>query len=158
MLLKTTLARIVMLLALVGAALTPTLSIPAAEAAAPAPALLNPNTATEAQLRQVPQLTPALAASIVRERPYATIGDFNRKVAAGLTPEQQKALYAVVFIPIDLNTAPREDIMLIPMTPRMVREFLEYRPYKDMAQFDREIGKYVDAAELARLRSYVMLK
>ena len=62
-------------------------------------------------------------------------------------------------MPINLNTASREDIALIPgMTTRMIREFLEYRPYADMAQFNREIGKYVDAAEVARLASYVTLK
>ena len=47
---------------------------------------------------------------------------------------------------------------LIPgMTDRMVGEFLEYRPYEDMAEFDREIGKYVDAAEVARFRPYETL-
>ena len=40
---------------------------------------------------------------------------------------------------------------------RMVGEFLEYRPYEDMAEFDREIGKYVDEAEVARFRRYVTL-
>jgi len=39
----------------------------------------------------------------------------------------------------------------------MIREFEEYRPYKDIEQFNREIGKYVDEAEVARLRSYVSI-
>ena len=38
---------------------------------------------------------------------------------------------------------------------RMLREFKEYRPYTSLAQFHREIGKYVDATELARLEQYV---
>ena len=63
-----------------------------------------------------------------------------------------------VFVPVNLNTASEEAIKLIPgMTPKMVHEFMEYRPYEDMAEFDREIGKYVDAAEVARLRSYTTL-
>ena len=62
-------------------------------------------------------------------------------------------------MPIDLNTAPRAHIMLIPgMTRRMAHEFEEYRPYKSLAQFDKEIGKYVKPDEVARLRSYVELK
>ena len=119
---------------------------------------LNPNTATEAQLRAVPQLGPALAAAVVRGRPYRTQLDFA-KVVAGKVPEAQlPALYAAVFVPISLNNATREEIMLIPgMTRRMAHEFEEYRPYKDLAQFDREIGKYVDPPEVARLRSYVTL-
>ena len=48
--------------------------------------------------------------------------------------------------------------MLIPgMSRRMAHEFEEYRPYKDLAQFDREIGKYVAPNEVARLHSYVTL-
>ena len=60
--------------------------------------------------------------------------------------------------PINLNTATSEEIALIPgMSRRMIREFEEYRPYADLGVFDREIGKYVDDAEVARLRSYVTL-
>ena len=43
------------------------------------------------------------------------------------------------------------------MSDRMVHEFLEYRPYEDINEFDREIGKYVDEAEVARFRRYVTL-
>jgi hypothetical protein len=39
----------------------------------------------------------------------------------------------------------------------MLREFKEYRPYKTMEQFRREIGKYVDEKEVARLERYVTL-
>ena len=59
-------------------------------------------------------------------------------------------------MPINLNTATDEEILLIPMMgPRMLHEFKEYRPYAALAQFHREIGKYVDATELARLEQYV---
>ena len=48
--------------------------------------------------------------------------------------------------------------MLIPgMGNRMVREFLEYRPYTAIAQFRKEIGKYVDDKEVARLEQYVFV-
>ena len=40
----------------------------------------------------------------------------------------------------------------------MAHEFEEYRPYKSMAQWRREIGKYVDDDELARLERYVFLE
>lgn len=119
---------------------------------------LNPNTASEAQLRAVPQLGPALAGAVVRNRPYRTQSDFAKVVAGKVPAAQITALYAAVFVPVSLNTGARDDIMLIPgMTGRMAHEFEEYRPYRDMAQFDREIGKYVDPPEVARLRSYVIL-
>jgi DNA uptake protein ComE-like DNA-binding protein len=64
-----------------------------------------------------------------------------------------------VFLPIDLNTASDEDILSIPgLGPKMLREFKEYRPYKDLEQFRREIGKYVSKDEVARLERYVTIK
>jgi DNA uptake protein ComE-like DNA-binding protein len=120
---------------------------------------LNPNTASEAQLRAVPQLGAELAKAIVAARPYPTQGAFHKVVAGKVAADRLPALYAAVFVPINLNTASNEDIMLIPgMSRRMAHEFEEYRPYKDMTQFNREIGKYVAPAEVARLASYVTLK
>jgi hypothetical protein len=40
----------------------------------------------------------------------------------------------------------------------MVREFKEYRPWKTKGQFEKEIGKYVDAKEVARLWRYVVIE
>jgi len=39
----------------------------------------------------------------------------------------------------------------------MVREFLEYQPYAALTQFRKEIGKYVDDREVARLEQYVFV-
>ena len=41
---------------------------------------------------------------------------------------------------------------------RMLHEFKEYRPYKSMEQFRREIGKYVSKTEVARFERYVTLQ
>jgi DNA uptake protein ComE-like DNA-binding protein len=60
---------------------------------------------------------------------------------------------------INLNTATDAELMTIPgMGPRMLREFKEYRPYTSIEQFRREIGKYVDKAEVARFEQYVTIK
>ena len=39
----------------------------------------------------------------------------------------------------------------------MAHEFEEYRPWRSYAQFEKEIGKYVDAKEVSRLKRYVMI-
>ena len=71
----------------------------------------------------------------------------------------RKAIYAKVWKPLDLNTASGEEILLIPGVGRRMRhEFEEYRPYRSMDQFRREIGKYVDKDEVARLERYVMIR
>jgi DNA uptake protein ComE-like DNA-binding protein len=57
---------------------------------------------------------------------------------------------------LNLNTATAEDFLTIPnVGQRMVREFMEYRPYTSIQQFRREIGKYVDAAQVAEYEKYV---
>ena len=62
-------------------------------------------------------------------------------------------------VPININTATDAQILAIPgVGPRMLREFKEYRPWTSIAQFRREIGKYVDKAEVARLEQYIVIK
>lgn len=120
---------------------------------------LNANTATQDQVHAVAGIGHATAEAIVGKRPFASTAAFDAAAGAGLSAEAKSALYAKIFVPIDLNKATREEIMLIPgMTRRMAHEFEEYRPYTSLAQFDKEIGKYVDKAEVERLRSYVELK
>jgi hypothetical protein len=120
--------------------------------------LLDPNSATRDQLAAVVQDTGAVSI-LFAGRPYADMLAVDRALAGKMNAEQRKALYARVFKPIDLNTAKAEEILLIPgVGARMRHEFEEYRPYKDMAQFRREIGKYVDNTELARLEQYVTIK
>ena len=119
---------------------------------------LNPNTATAEQLAAISGLDPMLAAAIQERRPFDSMTDFNALVRRTVTREKAERLYEKLFIPVNLNTGTEEEIELIPgMTDHMVGEFLEYRPYPDMQTFNSEIGKYVDDAEVARLRSYVTL-
>jgi DNA uptake protein ComE-like DNA-binding protein len=62
-------------------------------------------------------------------------------------------------VPVNINTATDAEILRIPgVGPRMLREFKEYRPYTSIEQFRREIGKYVDKAEVARLEQYIVIK
>ena len=82
------------------------------------------------------------------------------RVSAGqkLTQEQANTVYTKVFVHINLNTATRDEILLVPGAgPRMAREFAEYRPWKTWPQFEKEIGKYVDAGEVARLAQYAFI-
>ncbi len=122
--------------------------------------LLDPNVATEAQLTAVPGLTPAAVRAIVQARPFLSITSFDSLLAGQqMTPAERMELYRRVFIHVNLLTASRAEILLIPGAgPRMAREFFEYRPYQGgLATFRREIGKYVDSTEVARLEQYVFL-
>lgn len=58
---------------------------------------------------------------------------------------------------LNVNTASKDELLkTIPgMGNRMVHEFEEYRPYKSIQQFRREIGKYVDAGQVAEYEKYI---
>jgi DNA uptake protein ComE-like DNA-binding protein len=119
--------------------------------------VLNPDVATEAELAGVPHLDAALVATIVEQRPFADMSSLDALFRA-LSETQRDDVYAKLFLPINLNTASRAEILLIPgLSERMAHEFEEYRPYTSLEQFRREIGKYVDAAEVARLEQYVFV-
>ncbi len=119
--------------------------------------LLNPNLATAGELSAQPGLDASAAAAIVAARPFASASELAAALA-GMSQEQVSAVFGRLFLPLNLNTASREEIMLIPaMTPRMAHEFEEYRPYTSLEQFRREMAKYVDANEVARLEQYVFV-
>jgi DNA uptake protein ComE-like DNA-binding protein len=58
---------------------------------------------------------------------------------------------------LNLNTASSNDFLTnIPgFGNRMVHEFEEYRPYRSVQQFRREIGKYVKPEQVAEYEKYV---
>jgi DNA uptake protein ComE-like DNA-binding protein len=120
--------------------------------------VLNPNVAGRDELLAVPGLNAAAVDAVLAGRPFlnglALDSALRRHVAADALPD----VYRRVFVPLNLNTASRAEILLVPgVGARMAHEFEEYRPYVAMAQFRREIGKYVDDTEVARLEQYVFV-
>ncbi|HEX6042158.1 hypothetical protein [Longimicrobium sp.] len=142
-------------------AAAPATPAPADTTAAPAPAnatFLDPNTATAEQLLTVPGFDQALADAVIAGRPYADMTAVNKVLSTRLNEDGLKQAYTRLWKPLNLNTASREEILLVPgVGARMAHEFEEYRPYRNIEQFRREIGKYVDDAEVARLERYVTI-
>ena len=121
--------------------------------------LIDPNTASEQQLAGLPNMTPAIAKALVEKRPFMSITDLNTfLLAQKLTKEQAAEFYRKAFVHLNLNTATRDEILLVPgIAQKMAHEFDEYRPWKTWAQFDKEIGKYVGKEETDRLKQYVFI-
>jgi len=120
--------------------------------------MAEPNVADEKELVKLPHLKPDLVKGILERRPFANMMELHKLLSPSLDAKQLNELYTKMFLQMNLNTAAREEIMLIPgMGNRMVREFLEYRPYTALTQFRKEIGKYVDDKEVARLEQYVFV-
>jgi DNA uptake protein ComE-like DNA-binding protein len=120
--------------------------------------VLDANTAAEKQLLAVPGLTPAIVKTIMTRRPFLQMADLDALLAPSISAEKRPEVYRRLFVQINLNTASDAEILLIPgLGKRMLGEFKEYRPYRALTQFRREIGKYVDDKELDRLEQYVFV-
>ena len=117
------------------------------------------NNASREEIMLIPGMSRRMAHEFEEYRPYTSLEQFRREIGKYVDDDEVARLEQYVFIPMNLNTASSDDFMTIPgMTKRMVHEFEEYRPYTSMEQFRREIGKYVDDDEVARLESYVTLE
>jgi DNA uptake protein ComE-like DNA-binding protein len=120
--------------------------------------LMNPDLASEKELLALPHMNEAIVKGILERRPFLTMNDFNSFLSQSLKKEQLDAVYDRIFVQINLNTATDAEILMIPgMGKRMLGEFKEYRPYKTLAQFRKEIGKYVDQKVLDLLEQYVFV-
>jgi len=120
---------------------------------------VNLNTATGEEILLIPGAGKRMVREFAEYRPWKTWAQFDKEIGKYVGEAETNRLKQYVFIPVNLNTASDDDILSIPGAgPRMVREFKEYRPWKTKAQFDKEIGKYVGAAEVARLWRYVVIE
>ena len=121
--------------------------------------VVDANTASEKELLAAPHMTPAIVKGLIEKRPFNSITDLNAYLLSQkLTQEHANAFYGKAFVHINLNTATAAEIMLVPNAgKRMAHEFEEYRPWRNYAQFEKEIGKYVGAEKAAQLAQYTFI-
>jgi DNA uptake protein ComE-like DNA-binding protein len=120
---------------------------------------VNLNTGTREEVLLIPGAGARMAREFEEYRPWKAWAQFDKEIGKYVPQTEVQRLKQYVFIPVNLNTATDEDILSIPGAgTRMVREFKEYRPWKTKQQFEKEIGKYVDAKEVARLWRYVVIQ
>ncbi len=136
---------------------TPTADDSAAEAVSGA-TVVNLNLAGGDELGALPGMSTELVDAIMEQRPFLGMEALHSVVTQHLSLEEAGELYVQMFIPIDLNTASDQEMLLVPgVGDRMAHEFEEYRPYGAIAQWQREMGKYVDDAEVDRMQQYVFV-
>ena len=116
------------------------------------------NRGSDKELALIPDLSAARLAAIKAGRPWKTLDALRTALGTDATRLEQ-----YLFIPVELNTF-TDDIMdtfvsIGVGTRRWKHEFAEYRPWKSMEQFDRDIGKYVrgNPKELQRLKRHVII-
>ena len=135
-------------------------------------------------LKQIPGVDDTIANELIAARPYTTNDAFLAKLTTYLTADQMTFApnYLEGYMPseatpeatvssevtaeatmeaftrFNLNTATSDDFLTIPdMNNRMVREYMEYRPYVSILQFRQEIGKYVGDAQVAAWEPFVFV-
>ena len=119
----------------------------------------NLNTTEEKDFKMIPGVGDKMAHEFEEYRPYTSISQFKREIGKYVDEEEVARYLDYVFVPVELNTSSEDDIKALPgIGKKMTHEFSEYRPYKNLAQFRKEIGKYVDDKELSRLERFVYLK
>jgi DNA uptake protein ComE-like DNA-binding protein len=120
---------------------------------------VNLNTGTRDEILLIPGAGARMVREFAEYRPWKTWAQFDKEISRYVGQPETDRLKQYVFIPVNLNTASDADILSIPGAgARMVREFKEYRPWKTQQQFEKEIGKYVGAKEVARLWRYVVIQ
>ena len=120
---------------------------------------LNLNTTAEKDFKIIPGVGDRMAHEFEEYRPYTSVAQFKKEIGKYVDEKEVARYLNYVFVPVELNTASEADIKALPgVGNRMAHEFEEYRPYKNMAQFRKEISKYVDDKELSRLERLVYLK
>lgn len=119
----------------------------------------NINTTPEADFKMIPGVGDRMAHEFEEYKPYTSIQQFKREIGKYVDENKVAGYLNYVFVPVELNTASENDIKALPgVGDRIAHEFEEYRPYTSIEQFRKEIGKYVDDKELARLERFVYLK
>jgi DNA uptake protein ComE-like DNA-binding protein len=119
---------------------------------------INLNTATPEEILLVPGAGKRMVHEFDEYRPWRSYAQFAKEIGKYVGADGAAGLAQFTFIPLRLNTATDEDFMTIPgVGKRMVHEFKEYRPWKTKEQFEKEIGKYVNAKEVQRLWRYVVI-
>lgn len=106
----------------------------------------------------VPLLAIVLAACTAEPDAEQAAAASDTTAAMGGAAADTAAAPATSAEKVNLNTATREDFLALPgVSERMVGEFMEYRPYVSIQQFRREIGKYVDEAQVTAYEEYVFV-
>lgn len=120
---------------------------------------LNINETAEDTFKLIPGVGDRMAHEFEEYKPYVNLNQFRKEIGKYVDEQEVARLEQYIFVPIELNTAQEDDIKNLPgVGSKMTHEFLEYRPYENMVQFNKEIGKYVDEAELSRLARLVYLQ
>lgn len=119
-------------------------------------ALMDPNEATRGELLSIPGMTDGAANAVMAARPHEDMLSVDAALAEDLTETGRAAVYEHLWMPIDLNTASAEVLLMIPGIGARRLEIIEsQRPYEGVADFRRKMREHVDDETVAIWEKYV---
>ena len=139
--------------------LSTALSMPAAAQLGRQQGLVEPNVAADSTMAALPHMSAAIAQSLREARPILSVTALDSILAAkGLSTAQRTELYGKLFVHVDLNRGSDAELLLIPgVDAGKLKSLKASRPWKSFEQFQTEMGKTMNAAEVARIEQYVFI-
>lgn len=119
---------------------------------------INLNSASAEEILLIPGAGKKMAHEFEEYRPWKTFAQFDKEIGKYVSKDEVARLKSYTFIVLNANTASQAEFMTIPgVGTRIAHELEEYRPWKTQQQFQKEIGKYVNEKEVARLWRYLTI-
>jgi DNA uptake protein ComE-like DNA-binding protein len=120
-------------------------------------ALVDLNTATTAELENVPGIGPAYAKKIIAHRPYATVNDLSK---AGISAASVQKIMPLVTVkakkPVDLNTATLAELEEVHgIGSAYAKRIIAHRPYATVNDLSKA---GIPAGNLAKIMPLVTVK
>lgn len=129
------------------------------------------NDSDSATLQQLPGVDEAIAEQLIAGRPYdsddafmdalADIANADAATAAATMMdmgEMAEMAESTDHVKLNINMATEEELLTIPdVGEKMVDEFMEYRPFVSIAQFRKDMSKYVDDTQIAEYEEYLFV-
>jgi len=121
-----------------------------AQAAKPRKYLLHINDATNAQLSQVPDITPEIM------RPFLDVVEFDEELdRLGVSSKKRAALYEHIFMHVDANNSPFEELLVIPnVSKKNAFDIVDARPYSGKSDLMSQLEKSYKRDEAEKILKY----
>jgi DNA uptake protein ComE-like DNA-binding protein len=119
--------------------------------------LLNLNTATEEELRTIPDMSNRMVREFFEYRPYVSIQQFRREIGKYVSAEQVAAYEKYVFVPIQINDSDAATLQQIPgVTAEIAAQIIAARSFADAAAFLQKLDELLTPEQAAFARNYLV--
>jgi len=132
----------------------------ATKAVKPLGYLLDVNSATEDQLARVPGLTPEIHRMIMDIRPFLDMVEFDEELdGIKVSTKKRAALYQHLFMKIDINNTPIEDLQFVPnLSNSLSHKVKTGRPYNSLSELRAVIEDSRQSENTDQIMEYFIVK